>query len=210
MDAIEVDGDMVQIVGPRQAKVKSRSQPELWYAVDAETGVCTCKGFQVRKECRHLDAVNSFIRGTAAVAGMGDITEVKLATSRYQNADLVKESKGVPVGITVGNPRFKLGYKLACIAKEFAPVDIPRDIPSDEEFERLYRARLELFGLDRLKRRLSEIAVANDNAYLILLCYEDLTKPGEVCHRRMFAKWWQEQTGYIVWELGAPVPEKLA
>jgi len=208
MEAIEVDGDMVEIVGPRQAKVASKSQQGMWYAVDLDDGTCTCKGFEIRKNCRHLEAVTGFVSGQKRAAGTGETVLVTLATSRYQNAADIVESGALPVGITVGNPRFKLGYKLACIAKEFAPVGIPREV-DDEEFERQYRARLESFGVERLRNRLSDIAIAHDRTYLVLLCYEDLTKPGEICHRRMFAEWWREQTGYVTYELGAPVPETL-
>lgn len=210
MDAIEVDGDMVEIVGPRQAKVQSKSQPTIWYAVDLDAHTCTCKGYEIRKACRHYDAVEGFVSGRTQAAGTGEIVEVKMATSRYQNGEEIVASGAVPVGITVGYPRFKLkGYK-PVMMQELAPKGIDRDTPSDKEFERLYRLRLESFGLDRIKRRFSEIAVEADNRYLVLLCYEDLTKPGEVCHRRMFAKWWEEVTGYVIYELGPAAPEQLS
>ena len=40
---------------------------------------------------------------------------------------------------------------------------------------------------------------------LVLLCFEDLSKPGEWCHRRIFADWWKDITGDHVRELG-PLP----
>ena len=40
-----------------------------------------------------------------------------------------------------------------------------------------------------------------NNERLVLLCYEDLTKPGLRCHRRLFANWWCENTGDVVPEL---------
>jgi len=36
---------------------------------------------------------------------------------------------------------------------------------------------------------------------LVLLCWEDIRKPGEWCHRTMFAEWWAEHSGQGVLEL---------
>ena len=36
---------------------------------------------------------------------------------------------------------------------------------------------------------------------LVLLCYEDLRKPGEWCHRQVFAEWWEKKTGVRIQEL---------
>jgi hypothetical protein len=35
---------------------------------------------------------------------------------------------------------------------------------------------------------------------VLLLCYEDVLA-GDWCHRKVFAEWWQEQTGQVVEEL---------
>lgn len=50
----------------------------------------------------------------------------------------------------------------------------------------------------QLKKHFEEIS--NGKA-LVFLCFEDLTKDGEWCHRRMFAEWWQRKTGMKVEEL---------
>jgi hypothetical protein len=44
-------------------------------------------------------------------------------------------------------------------------------------------------------------AKGHDAKGVVLLCFEDLSKPGEWCHRRAFATWWEEQTGEKVEEL---------
>ncbi|MDR2170525.1 MAG: hypothetical protein LBP59_10320 [Planctomycetaceae bacterium] len=36
---------------------------------------------------------------------------------------------------------------------------------------------------------------------VVLLCYEDVSKVGQWCHRRMFAEWWENKTGEIIEEL---------
>jgi hypothetical protein len=40
-----------------------------------------------------------------------------------------------------------------------------------------------------------------NNERRVLLSYEDLTKPGLRCHRRLLANWWLENTGEVVPEL---------
>jgi hypothetical protein len=47
----QIDGETVIFLGPA-VLVKSKSQPETWYSVEA--GRCTCPGYQYRKTCRHL------------------------------------------------------------------------------------------------------------------------------------------------------------
>lgn len=212
MEPFFVDGELVEVVGPRQAKVKSRSQATLWYAVDLEDrggeGSCTCRGFEIRKTCRHLTALRELVAGQATTAADVPILPFELSTSRYP-CKSIDEASMIPVGITVGNPRFKLAYKLVAIVKELAPVGL-KDVGSDEEFERLYRVRLDSFGLAYFQRRLSElVAASSGKTHIVLLCYEDLAKPGEVCHRRMFASWWQEKTGIEVPELSGIAPEAL-
>lgn len=212
MDPFEVDGELVEIVGPRAFKVKSQSQEELWYAVDAEAGRCTCRGFEIRKECRHLSAVLAFVAGQGETAADVPLVAFELCTSRYQNADLILEAGALPVRITLGHPRFKLRYTLAGTVMALAPKGL-KDVESDEEFDRLYRERLDSFGVEKLRRAFSDIAAPHSGEgstpLLALLCYEDLTKPGESCHRRNFAAWWEERTGQKVEELGGPIAESL-
>lgn len=204
MDAFEVDGEFVEIAGPRQLRIRSRSQHGVWYALDLDDGSCTCKGFQVRKQCRHMDLAIRFARGLAIPESLqhGDLVRVELATGRYQMKELASER--VMVGITVALPRWKLTYELAANVKEAAPVGFKND--EREEFAAKYALRLDSFGVGYFRRRFSEIATAADNPRLALLCYEDLSLPDEFCHRRLFAEWWEQHTGDPVPELG-PVPQ---
>lgn len=72
---LQIDGEEVQVTGRMQCLVRSKSNPDDWYAVDLEErwspthdpGVCTCKGFEVRKHCRHVEAMRRFARGEAQV-----------------------------------------------------------------------------------------------------------------------------------------------
>ncbi|MFE7277238.1 hypothetical protein [Streptomyces sp. NPDC057623] len=120
-----------------------------------------------------------------------------LFTNRYQE---FKPPQGVPVRITLGAPRFKLPYSLTHSVRELAP---RRDYLSEPEpaFTTAYRADLDQLGPERIAARLRQITEAERDHRLVLLCFEDLAKPGLWCHRRMFAAWWKEVTGDEVREL---------
>lgn len=123
-----------------------------------------------------------------------------LFTSRYANKELV-DHPGAKVGITVGRPRFKLAYPLAGEIRSLAP---SRAYFGDPEpvFRAKYRTDLERRGgATYFAHKFAEMATKAGNDVLILLCFEDLSKPGLWCHRRLFAEWWLEQTGQTVEEV---------
>ena len=49
-------------------------------------------------------------------------------------------------------------------------------------------------------QRLSDHA-QDEGKIPVLLCFEALKKPGESCHRRMFAEWYEDKTGRAILEL---------
>jgi uncharacterized protein YeaO (DUF488 family) len=106
----------------------------------------------------------------------------------------------VLVRISVGRPRWVRSAVTQAIpyVEELAPVGL-RHIEDDAEFERLYRDRLDGFGIEALDARFQELHDGTQGRPLALLCFEHDPKE---CHRVMFAKWWQERTGEIVreWE----------
>lgn len=57
-------------------------------------------------------------------------------------------------------------------------------------------------------RPLSPLKVVDDlrdltgGAEPVLLCWEDITKPGQWCHRRMVAEWLQDRLGIDIPEIG--------
>jgi hypothetical protein len=65
----------------------------------------------------------------------------------------------------------------------------------------MYQDRLDDFGVDEVVKLLTNCANRANNEHLILLCYEDLTKPGLRCHRQIFAAWYEENFGEVVSEL---------
>jgi len=124
-----------------------------------------------------------------------------LATSRYQAADLIQASGRAAVGITLWNPRWKLRYPLIANLRQLAPTREMRQLTDSHLFDQMYRDRLDDLGVDEARRLLDDCAERANNNGLLVLCYEDLTKPGLRCHRRLFADWWTEHTGYVVPEL---------
>jgi hypothetical protein len=125
---------------------------------------------------------------------------VDLATSRYAARSVILQSGRLPIGITLGNPRWPLGYALVCNIRALAPTRAMFGLPSDV-FEQTYWARLDELGVDAIRTLLQERCHDAGNNRLVLLCFEDLHEPGKSCHRRIFASWWQEKTGEVVPEL---------
>ncbi|MEU0839451.1 hypothetical protein ABZ370_08265 [Streptomyces sp. NPDC005962] len=121
-----------------------------------------------------------------------------LFTYRYQE---FRPPQGVPVRITLGAPRFRLPYQLTHSVRELAPRReyFSKGLP---EFTAAYRADLDRLGAARIAARLREIAEAEGEHRLVLLCFEDLRDPAQWCHRRVFATWWKDATGDEVRELG--------
>jgi hypothetical protein len=106
----------------------------------------------------------------------------------------------VPVRTSVGKPRFWPDAKDFPYIGALTPFGLTK-IGDEEEFTGKYVARLEKAGVDELRETFDAI----DEMYqkpLALLCFEDLTKEGLWCHRRIFATWWLEQTGETVPEIG--------
>jgi hypothetical protein len=130
-----------------------------------------------------------------------------IATSRYFARQKVIDPGLAPVGTTTGAPRFPLEYELAGKVGMLAPYGL-RSIEDWAEFETAYRARLDRFGAEKMKRVLSALADAAGADSVVLLCYEDLTDEAQHCHRTIFAAWWHEQTASrsSSYEAGTPGP----
>jgi hypothetical protein len=126
-------------------------------------------------------------------------------TSRYQNPELRTGSYTV-VRISLGAPRFQLGYKISGSIMDIAP---PRWLFGENDhdvFTVKYRRNIEEIGVKRIQASLDAyLALGKD---VVLCCYEDIRKPGETCHRRVFADWWKEMTGEEIGEL--PDPSEVA
>jgi hypothetical protein len=121
-----------------------------------------------------------------------------LATCRFQE---FRSGMGIPVRITYGAPRFKLDYNLRHKIGELAPDGHMLKINDRDRFQLLYTRKLDELGVDRAVHLLRGILLterADPGTRLVLLCFDDLTKPGMWCHRTMVATWWTFRTGEAV------------
>jgi hypothetical protein len=111
-------------------------------------------------------------------------------TARYSNPN-VSACGLVPIGITRGTPKFKLGYELRANLYDLAPagamLGLPDDADKRERFTAMYRARLDALGVGRVRELLE--AIQNGDDGIVLLCYEDLHEPGKWCHREILGAW---------------------
>ena len=134
-----------------------------------------------------------------ATTSLGMSTVMLIATSRYQARELIVASSLAPVRITVGYPRFRLGYELAGSYAGLAPHGLLGKGLNEADFTRLYRLRLDEIGPETIQDELCRLAGGRPG--VVVLCFEDVIA-GEGCHRRDFATWWEERTGNEVAELG--------
>lgn len=125
-----------------------------------------------------------------------------LFTSRYGNKNLPKDV--VPVGITLGKPKFKLNYEVAAYLRDLAPDGSMFKINDRAEFTPKFFRKLDRIGVDEIRRQLENVSKRHGGKNLVLLCFEDVTKPGEWCHRLVFAEWWEARTGQKIDELPDP------
>ena len=132
------------------------------------------------------------------------VDRLQLATSRYQNYGTLEASGLVPVRITRGAPRWKLPYRLGASVSILAPTREVFAIEDPFEFDRAYRAQLAAIGVPEIYEQLDRISREAGGRGLVLLCFEDVQILGELsCHRRTFARWWEESTDQVVPELPA-------
>ncbi|MEH0579075.1 MULTISPECIES: hypothetical protein [Streptomyces] len=129
---------------------------------------------------------------------------MELATCTYQE---FAPGVGAPIRTTVGHPRFPLGYELAGHARLITPTRelLAQNLPKDA-YEFSYRRILNGHGIDRIHAELAGLSARHGGARLVLLCfdrYDRLKPPNDWCHREFFAKWYLEQTGEEIPELGS-------
>ena len=128
-------------------------------------------------------------------------------TSRYANPALRADDGLAKAGITLGRPQMPLRYvwtQERMLAPDSAWLHAARP-----EFE--WRMVVKLFdlGIERAEailRRESALVVPGKEPRwrdVVLLCFEDVRRPGEWCHRQIVAAWLGEH-GLVVEELADP------
>ena len=126
-------------------------------------------------------------------------------TSRYSNQEL-KTGKYTAVRISLGTPKWPIGYNLDAEMKDLMPFGLLGKFERYEDFERAYFERLDQKGVQRIFSQLQRFERLGKD--VVLLCYEDIRKgPDDWCHRRTFADWWLKNTGEALPELFDPTPD---
>lgn len=127
-------------------------------------------------------------------------------TSGFSNPEL-KTGKYTAVRISVGSPRWKVGYDISGAISELMPKGIFGKYETKAAFEVEYRKRLECIGVDYIRKLIAGYELLGKD--VVLLCYEDVRKgESDWCHRTIFADWWREKTGEVIPELPDPSPVK--
>lgn len=130
--------------------------------------------------------------------------QVPLLTSYFRAPGLAREPL-VKVRIARGAPAFPLPYPDVPLEALMPPGWVLGRLRGDRDaYEAAYRDHLNRIGVERLREEFAALRAAHGGQPLVLLCYESLRRPDEWCHRRMFAAWWEEQTGERVPEFRAP------
>ncbi len=132
------------------------------------------------------------------------MSELRVFTSRYHNPNVVLCNLE-KVGITLYSPRFGLKYRVAANVRDLAPDPYMLGLSKAKghvAFAREYRKKLEKLGAPAIQQKLSELQ--GDAAGVVLLCYEDLTRGDETCHRTILADWLKVHAGLVVEELPDP------
>lgn len=67
-----IDGETVVVEGRMRALVESKSMADTWHVVEVDEAngnrvECTCRGFEIRKACRHAKAIRRWLIGDADV-----------------------------------------------------------------------------------------------------------------------------------------------
>ena len=130
----------------------------------------------------------------------------KLYTSRYSNSTLLDENI-VKIGITRGQPKWTLPYKLEGNIIELAPPGYLFGETDREAFTPLFFKHLDRVGKGNVMRLLEQYGYGEVEE-MALLCYEDVRNPHEWCHREVCGEWIKSRLGIHVEELRDPSQSK--
>jgi hypothetical protein len=119
-------------------------------------------------------------------------------------SELRPEPTQLPVRTSQGWPRYKLRYELQAYCGLVTPGRWfnPRLGMELGEYEENYRRQLDQHGAAQIAKAFTALARKHQVPDLVLLCFDNLSRPGQWCHRSMFADWWLENTGEECTELG--------
>lgn len=128
-------------------------------------------------------------------------------TSRYPNPKL-KSGEYTVVAISLGLPRYSLGYEISGRIPEIAPAPYLIHENDKEVFRKRYLQQLERTGVNKVRAALNRYRANGKD--VVLCCFEDIRNPEQFCHRTTFAEWWRSKTGESFEELDDPSKNKWA
>lgn len=108
-------------------------------------------------------------------------------------------TRGAPRGVKLPSDRYTQFASWPFVSLLQPAYAILRKGLPPAEFEARYVAGLEEIGAAKIAAALRSVYL--ENGGLVLLCFETADVE-RVCHRRMFARWWEKQTGTAVPEIG--------
>jgi hypothetical protein len=130
------------------------------------------------------------------------IATAPVVTTRYS---FWKPEHGVPIRTSVGAPKWWAGPALVQV-RSLTPFGIfGRDDLDADEARALYRERLDHYA-ERVVSDLADLARQHPGKALVVMCFEDLTRPDTYCHRGWLAKWFEETYRIQVTELPPDQP----
>lgn len=120
---------------------------------------------------------------------------MEIFTSYYGNLKNLDRAGILPVSISLGVPKWFTGSKLYYLAptRKMLSPEVSR-----EQYIKLYNEILSRIKIKTLREDIS-ILTRGEDVNIALLCWE---KPGDFCHRHLFAEWLKEKTGYEIKEFG--------
>lgn len=127
--------------------------------------------------------------------------------SYYQNKRLILAQKSGTVAVcqvSNGAPRWgaRPDFHLECLMPPVELVEGAHDgMILEAEFQARYFEHLDTFEPGEIKAALDDLEKEAAPAEVVLCCFEALKKPGQFCHRCMFAKWYQKRHGIALAEL---------
>ena len=116
----------------------------------------------------------------------------KLYTSRFHNKEL-ETGKYPVVGVVRSMPRFPVKYRISGDIIQIAPPGYLWNENDRAKFREPYFRHLEKSGYPVMGAMTQ--SYLDEGKDVVLCCYEDVRKPGEWCHRLVFAEWWYEKDG---------------
>ena len=119
---------------------------------------------------------------------------MKIYTSYFAKAAILRKAGIVPIGVALWPPRFFRGISMKQVAPRRYMLD---DRLTDEEYIRMYRN--DVLRLVDARSFIQDLERASRGMDVALCCFE---KPGDFCHRHILAKWLNEHTGIEVSEFG--------